>query len=284
MAKFCLTKELADNLKAAATKGDINIAQMYEMSSSERSSLFEKYVDKTTAKNINAGFEEAMISDQQSSLTKWVKDTFSGSEKVQGRKKDVIDKINRLSELGLLTPKNTDAFLSDLVATKLGVTVTAEEAATIAQKAGELEKLAPEKSKFGTPTLEYFKAKNEMEKYIESLTPTSRLKVTTSISGRGAMLFSLKSPLLNIESNTVQGLLSAAELRLRTGKLAGANGSYAMEYIKFVNQVHKDTGYDISRMRVLQDAQKIRGEEITTAQGKGTARKVARFYEDVVFK
>ncbi len=284
MAKFCLTKELADNLKKAAVAGDIDIAKMYGMSSSERSNLFEKYVDKTTAKNINAGFEEAMISDQQTALTKWVNDTFTGSEKVKTRKKDLIDKIDRLKELGVLTPKAEDAFLSDLVATRLGITVTAEEAGTIAQKADKLQELGKEKSEFGTPTLEYFKAKNDLEKYLESLSPSSRVKVTTSISGRGAMLFSLKSPLLNIESNTVQGLLSAAERRIASKSLTGKNSDYAKNYIKFVNKVHSETGYDISRMRTLDGPQKVRGEEMVTAQGKGTARKIARFYEDIVFK
>lgn len=284
MANFCLTKELADNLNEAAKRGDINIAEMYEMTSAERAALFEKYVDKTTAKNINGGFEEAMVSDQQSALKNWVKDTFSGSERVKARKKDVIDKINRLNEMGILTPKNAEAYLSDLVATKLGITVSAEEAGTISQKAGELQKLSEEKSEFGTPTIEYFKAKNELEKYIESLTPSSDLKVTTSISGRGAMLFSLKSPLVNIESNTVQAFLSGIERRLVSGQFGSVNGEYARKYAKFVRQVHKETGYDISRMRTLEGTQKIRGEETVTTEGKGAAKKVARLYEDIVFK
>lgn len=285
MAKgFCLTKEIADNLKAQAVKGEIDIAKMYEMTSEQRSSLFEKWVDRDTAQKINAGFEEAMVSSQQTALKRWAEATFTGSDKLKTRKKDIYDKIDGLKELGVLNPKNTDAFLSDLVATKLGVTITAEESAILVEKASQLEQLASQKSEFGTPTLEYFKARNDIENYMESLTPSSNIKVATSLIGRGSMLFSLKSPLLNIESNTIQALITGLERRILSRKANGENSSYALKYMKFVNKVYKDTGFDISRMRTLEGEQTVRGEQVTTAQGNGITRKIGRFYEDVVFK
>lgn len=285
MAKgFCLPKEIADTLKAQAVAGKIDIAKMYEMNSSQRSALFETWVDKETAQQINAGFEEAMVSEQQTALKNWAKNTFSGSEKVAGRKKDVYDKIDRLSELGVLTPENSEAFLSDLVAMKLGATITAQEASEIASKASKLQELAKDTSEFGTPTVEYFKARDDIENYIQSLNPSSRTKVATSVIGRGTMLASIKSPVLNIESNTIQAFLTASERRIRERNFNGSNNSYAGQYIKFVNKVYKETGYDITRMRSLQGDQKIRGEKIITTQGKGKVRKIARIYEDVVFK
>lgn len=283
MAKaFCLTKELADKLKQSAINGEINIAKMYEMTSAQRSSLFEKYVSKDIAQKINAGFEEAMSSNQQTALKRWAEATFN--EKAKAKKKDILDKIERLQETGLLTPENEDAFLSDLVATKLGVTVTAEEASTIAEKSEKLKELGKQESEFGTPTMEYFKARKDMEDYLASLNPSSKLKVTTSISGRGAMLASLKSPLVNIESNTVQAFLKGIERRILSGKISGKNGQYAMDYIKFVNKVFSETGYDVTRMRSLESDQQIRGEEITTTQGEGLTRKIGRLYEDLIFK
>lgn len=284
MRGFCLTKDLADSLKALAVKGEIDIAKMYEMTSTQRRAMFEKWVDADTAQKINAGFEEAMVSDQQTALKNWAKAVFSGSEKVAGKKQDVLDKIDRLSEMGVLNPQNSDAFLSDLVATKLGATVTAEEASTLAKMADRVQELSKQQSEFGTPSIEYFKAKKEVENYIESLNPTSRLKVSTSIIGRGSMLFSIKSPLLNIESNTIQALLTGAERRLVTGQFGAVNGEYARDYMRFVNKVYDETGYDLSRMRTMQGTQKIRGETITTTQGKGAVRKVGRVYEDIVFK
>ena len=123
-----------------------------------------------------------------------------------------------------------------------------------------------------------------MENYLESLNPSSELKVATSIIGRGSMLFSIKSPLVNIESNTVQALLTGAERRLISGQFSGVNGEYARDYVKYVNEVYDASGYDVSRMESLQGTQKIRGEEITTTEGKGKTRKIGRIYEDIVFK
>lgn len=296
---FCLTKEVADRLKKLAINGEIDIQALYDMKSSgERRAFFEKWVDTETAKGVNAGFEKAMVSNQQTALRDWAKRTFGGGEKIKGRRKDVLNKIDSLNDLGVLTPANEDAFLSDFVATELGITVTAQEASTIAEKADNIQKIAEQESEFGTPTLEYFKAKQEMENYLNSLNPASRVKIATSISGRGAMLFSLKSPFLNIESNTIQALLSSAERRLSgftinkngkrvrvSGSLMGRNKSYAGRYMKFAYKVFKETGYDITRMRTLQGTQKVRGEEVEThTQGKGVTRKVGKFYEDVVFK
>lgn len=161
MAFFCLSKEVADSLKARAVAGEINIQELYDMTSEKRRSFFEKFVDTETAKGINAGFEQAIISEQQSALQNWAKAVFTGSEKT-GRKKDIFDKIESLSDLGALNPANQDAFLQDLVAMRLGATITAQEASTIADKATKLQELAKDTSKFGTPTIEYFEARKDM--------------------------------------------------------------------------------------------------------------------------
>ena len=82
MAKaFCIPPALADTLTKAAQNGEINIAQMYEMSSADRRKLFTKWVDDETAKQINLGFEKAMISNQKNALKKWAKDTFNATAK-----------------------------------------------------------------------------------------------------------------------------------------------------------------------------------------------------------
>jgi hypothetical protein len=295
---FCLTKELADTLKQLAVKGEINIQEMYNMTSEARRSMFEKWVDPATARGINVGFEKAMVSEQQTALRNWVKETFTGAENASRIKKGMLDKIESLNDLGVLTPSSQDAFLSDLVATRLGITVTAEEASTLASKADNVQKLSAQESEFGTPTEEYFKAKKDIEDYLLSLNPAGKTRIATSISGRGAMLFSVKSPLLNIESNTIQALLETAQRRLSgievtkdgkrsrvIGNMFGRNAGYAGRYMKFAYNVFKQTGYDITRMRTLQGTEKVRGEQVEThAQGKGLTRRVGRFYEDVVFK
>lgn len=284
MATTCITKQLAEQLKVAVKAGKINIAKMYEMTSKERREMFEYYVDTETASFVNGKFEEAMISTDVNALKSWAKTTFNIKEKKRARYNDVLKKIDTLKELGVLDPEKSTAFLEDLVATELGATVTADEAKVISEKSAKLSAEAGKRTEFGTPTIEYLLARKEMNDYLESITPSSRLKVASSLIGRGSMLFSLKSPLLNIESNTVHGLIQAVERRLNTRKIGGNNNDYAMKYIAFVNKVYSKTGFDVSRMITLEAESKIRGEDITTAQGPGVVRAVGRFYEDFIFK
>lgn len=285
MAKaFCISVELANKLKAAARAGEIDIAKMYNMNSEKRRALFEKYVDKGTAKEINTGFETAMISTQKTALKKWAESVFTASEKKTAKYKDVLSKIDELDKTGLLTPNSENGYLEDLVSSKLGATVTSEEAAKISKLSKRLQETASERTQFNTQTLEYFQARKEMDDYIDSITPSSQLKVASSVIARGTLLASFKSPLLNIESNTIQGLNQAFARRLENRKLGGVNNSYATKYALFVQKVFSKTGYDISRMVTLDTERTLHGEERVTTQGPGATRKVARIYEDLIFK
>jgi len=284
MADFCIPKQLAEKLKEAAKAGEINIAKMYDMSSAERNTMFQKWVDKETASQINVGFEKAMISERQTALKEWAEKTFTGSEKKISRKKDIFDKIDSLRDKGILSPEGEKSFLSDLVREELGATVTEAETKIINEKSIKLQELSKEQTEFGTFTKEYFKAKRDMENYLDSLTPSSKLRIATSTIGRGTMLLSVKSPLLNIESNTVQGFLAAAERRVSNRSFGGVNGGYANRYIKFVNEVFSESGYDISRMESLDTGRRMLGEDVVNTQGPGKTRKIGRFYEDLVFK
>lgn len=281
---YCLVPEIADKLKQAAAAGDISIEKMYEMSSAERRALFEKHIDSENARLVNTEFERAMIAQDQSAMLDWAKRTFSSGEKKTARFRDTIEKIKNLDQMGVLTPENQDAFLEDLVAAKLGVTVTAEEAAKISEISQKLESLSSEVSEFNTPTEQYFIARREMEDYIDSLTPNSRLRVATETIARGTMLASIKSPLLNIESNTVNGVLEAFSRRLQTRRIGGKNNALSWKYIAFATKIYRKTGFDITRMQTLESDRLVRGEEKPNTQGKGVVRGVGRMYEDLIFR
>lgn len=283
MAAFCIRPELADKLKAAAKAGEISIEKMYEMSSQDRRGLLEKYVDAESAKGVNAGFERAMASEQKNAIAKWVNNTFSSGEKAKPAFKDITDKIHELDKQGLLTPESEKAFLQDLVAEKLGGTITSEEARQIAKHAAKLEEYASGVSHVNTPTLEYFRAKRGMENYLQSLNPSSNLRVFTSTIGRGAMLLSIKSPLLNVISNSVVAFINIAERRILQRRFNGFNPEFASEFRKFSAKVFRETGYDLSRFQSFEGGIKSLGEEYAHSQGKGAVRAIGRFYEDVAF-
>ena len=185
------------------------------------------------------------------------------------------------------------AMLENVVSDGLGIKASSEEIANITKFAKKID-TAQKKlgSDLGNPSkldnnLEFFKAKREMENYLGGQVPAPRLRVLTSTIGRGMMLFSIKSPVLNIGSNVEIGLAEALSRRIVNFGVKGTDNKLARDYIKMVNKVYQKTGYDISRMTTLRDTgaagERVLGH-IVHSQGKGAVRKVGRVIEDVVFK
>ncbi len=283
---FCIPKPIAERLKQAGKRGEINIQELYDMTSAERRSFFEFYTDLPTAKGINAGFERAMVSEHKNALKVWVKNTFNAKERRTSKYKNLLDKINELSNDKLLNPEDRDGFMQDLVAEKLGATVTVEEATKINELSEVLQKeYAKGTDKYGLLEEGYWKARLDMDKYLQKINPASRLKIATSTVGRAVMLASLKSPFLNITGNTIQGLEQAMERRVENTRFSGrVNKKVLKEYRKKVNRIFKVSGYDVSRMADLSTGRKTLGEDITHSQGKGAVRFIGRIAENTVFK
>lgn len=280
----CVPLAAAEELNNAIDRGEIDIAELYNMSNAERRATFEKFASKELAQEINTGFEKAMVSKQKSALSDWAERTFSPKEKQMDEYKKIVEKIDKLDEVGALGGEGTTGVLNDLVADRLGISISDVEAKAIVERADRLETLYNNKTEFGVPDVEYWKARKEMDDYMHSLSPSDAFRVTTSISGRGAMLASIKSPITNIAGNSVRGIEQALERRLSSGQFIGANDQYALDYVKKVNEIYQASGYDISRLETIGDGQVRLGEEITTSQGKGIQRAVGRWYEDIVFK
>lgn len=293
MATFCIPRALVSKLKQSAIKGEVNIKDLYKMSSAERREFFGKFLDKELSKFLNVKFEEAMVSKQQGALRDWAESVFKPKGEVKPEFQTVMKKIESLNELGVLNPESEQKFLQDLVADRLGVNVTPAEVAEIAKRAEVVQaKQAAAGPNLGDPNhleenLSFFRAKKELDDYLASLAPASKLKVLTGTIGRGMMLASVKSPVLNIGSNSVVGVLEGLGRRLSSKTLQGADNELAMKYAKMVNKVYQATGYDLSRMVNLRDTgasgERILGDTVHS-QGSGAIRKIGRVVEDIVFK
>lgn len=183
--------------------------------------------------------------------------------------------------------------LKDFISDKLGVDVKEQEILEIEKLSKEIDAAAKKLGNdLGLPTkekenIEFFKAKKEMDDYITSLVPTNKIKVLTGTIGRGMMLASVKSPILNIGSNIEIAITETLARRLASGQLRGADNDLALDFIKMANKIYQQTGYDISRMTNLKDTgesgERVLGQTVN-AQGKGAIRKVGRVVEDIVFK
>lgn len=288
MAGFCIAPSLAAQLKNAAVNGEFTIQELYGMNSTQRNAVFAKYADPVTATQINAGFENAMASSQKNALANWVKNTFIGKETKTNRKTDMLNKLNELDQMGVLNPETSEAYLQDLVATRLGISVSQAEVAEITQLANKLQSIvdspAGTNAELNLPGIEYFKSRKEIQNYVNSLIPSSNAKILISTVGRSFMLASIKSPVVNIASNTIMGSLTGIEKRIVNMRFKGLNSDTARQYVKYATEVYNATGYDITRMQDISDTFTVQQEGVVNTQGAGVFRKLGRISEDLVFK
>lgn len=218
--------------------------------------------------------------------------------------KTTAEELKRKIEKGEITPENIldmlpedkatlKLALDEIVAKRFNVSVSEKEVEQIIEKSKKIDEAQkklgddlgnPEKEQ---ETLEFFKAKREMDDYILSKNPSNKLKVLTGTIGRGMMLASLKSPILNIGSNTEVAITEGLARRLSSMQLKTTDNKLAMDYVKMVNKIYKETGYDLSRMTKLSDTgasgSRILDDTVHT-QGKGIVRGTGRIVEDIVFK
>lgn len=132
---WCLTRSEVRKFKIALKEGKIDPAKLAKMTSEQRRAYFEKFTDAENAININSLFEsKLLLKNRQQGLTTWAKRVLGMK---QTAKRDILSKIERLDEIGVLDPKDLQAFKEDLARTRLGLNVTFEEAKTISELSAE---------------------------------------------------------------------------------------------------------------------------------------------------
>lgn len=129
MASWCLPRDLSNAFLDAIRDGRLSPEALMDMTSAERRAEFGKLVGPENAAEINAQFETKMLlKDQQRGLVNWAQKIAGITEPAR---RDILATINKLDRV--LNPEEEKAFLADLAAKKLGVTVTSEEAKEIFQ-------------------------------------------------------------------------------------------------------------------------------------------------------
>jgi hypothetical protein len=163
---FCLVKKDADAFREALKSGKINPEKLAEMSSKERREFFEEIVGKENAKDVNNLFESKMLlKNQQQALITWAQQSLGMKP---AAKRDLISRIEKMDNI--LNPADQKAFLEDLAAHKLGVSVSLEEAKTISELAKKAIELKEKLDNNQLPDrLEYGRAQVELNNYINDL-------------------------------------------------------------------------------------------------------------------
>jgi len=293
MAMFCLLPKQVEKLKNSALSSNVNIAKLYTMTSEQRRNFFAKDTDVELGKFLNTEFEKAIVSNNKEAFLNFAKSVYAPTSRTKPVYKNLVDKINGLDELGVLTPEAERGFMEDLVSDKLGVSVTPDEVVFIQESA---KKIAAAQRKLGEnlgnpqnleDNIEFFAAKKKMDNFLMSHNPAPKLRVLTGTIGRGMMLASIKSPILNIGSNIEVGVTEAISRRIAGLNTKTTDNKLAKDYIKMVWEVYQKTGYDLSRMTSLEDGGVSGGrvlDDIVHSQGKGAIRKTGQIVEDIVFK
>ena len=156
----------------------------------------------------------------------------------------------------------------------------------VINKAEQLQKLWDNtKDDSGNPSIEAMRAKRELNDLIQAKNPSSTLAIWTSIFGRGVMLMSVKSPVLNVISNIEAGVTEGITRRLMyktTEKAVDAN--VKKEFSNYAWEVYKASGDIVSTMNNYDDDMRVIGEQILHSQGQGALRAASRKVEEVSFK
>lgn len=162
---WCLVKEAANNFITKLKDGTIDINKLADMTSEERHAFFEGIVGSENALKVNSLFESKLIlKNKQQGMITWIKKV-GGLNKETRR--DILSRIERMDKI--LDPADEEAFMRDLVHTKLGFGVTQDEAKQITTLAQKLEGASKTLGK--DRISDYGRSKVALDNYVEGLKP-----------------------------------------------------------------------------------------------------------------
>ena len=188
------------------------------------------------------------------------------------------------------TSQNAKMYVREALDNLFGTTVTPEETSQIIAKVDDLIKsINITLDETGNPSLQTWQQIRQINDLVESLTPSSNLRIATSIVGRGMMLASIKSPVLNIISNA-ENIVTEMLVRRAINKADGGaaysavDGMAIKDYLKYANDVYRTSGYNVSTTQDMDAMTVTLGEQRISSQGKGRFRAFSRGVETGVFK
>ena len=135
----CLSKEPINKFLNAIQSGSLDVDELAGMASSEaRREVFEQYVGKKAASEVNAMFEsKLLLKNQERGMIDWIKTVGGLKEKTVN---DLTNKIKKLDKV--LSTDDIKSFKEDLISKKLGFKTTfddVKEINTLVNKVKETE-------------------------------------------------------------------------------------------------------------------------------------------------
>lgn len=129
---YCLIKEKAQAFLNKIKEGKIVPAELEQMTSKQRVDFFSDFLGVEDAKAVNIRLERKLLNkNKESALVSWAEEV---SGKNMKQKQDLIKKIEKNTaerNKRLFSPEEDEAFLQELVDTRLGIGVSEEESRTL---------------------------------------------------------------------------------------------------------------------------------------------------------
>lgn len=227
--------------------------------------------------------------------TKELTEMLKGVDEVKKQEvmQDYTEKLRKqygLPDSDVLYQSDSKPAVMSFIEEVFGVSVSNEEMAEIVAKTRNIQmSIEKTEDKSGNPSIETLKLYDDLNKLIESKTPSNPIAIMTSIVGRSVMLASVKSPVLNIISNAETLLTEGITNRILTAvqsKQAGTivDNDVVKDYLTYGVKAYINSGYNVSTTEDGDFKQVVRGEKILTTQGSGRFRKIAQKLEKGVFK
>lgn len=262
--------------------------------------LFSNFLARVGIENPVSAYKD-MIKRETDNISKKVlaESTAEGQQKVLKRELERLrheydtgegELLFQMPESKPYTPQNAKMYVREALDNLFGTTVTPEETSQIIAKTNDLTKSIDNTlDETGNPSLQTWQLTRQINDLTESRTPSSNLRIATSIVGRGMMLASVKSPVLNIISNA-ENIVTEMLVRRAVNKADGGatysavDGRAIKNYLKYANTVYRASGYNVSTTQDMDAMTVTLGEQRISSQGKGYFRGFSRWVETGVFK
>lgn len=231
------------------------IQKLTDMPGEKRAEFFEKTLNKEEANLLNKEFEKAVASKKMQSLKNWVKNNLDEQYRKDemdylGRKFKNLDDVNAFieSRTELLAEKSQGLALTNKEIKKFN-----ELGQNFFEKSKQVGENIGDASK-AKENIEWGKSLRDLQRYREDLLPRSWWGGFVQKLGRVNMLASIKTPFLNIESNTINAITEAFSRRIGNWQFTKkVDKDMATDYVKFARKMFKETGVDFTRMINLDD-------------------------------
>lgn len=275
-------KRVVSNKKAAAAE---KFKTLFQKEGGEKG--YNDYLRRIADRTANAVVRAENAYSRRSILNEALRE----AEAATGKKAD-LSNVDVAGEGARLYDRIYDAVSQELDAL-FEITLSAEETKRLFEASVKLKSAYVEHIKSHpneNPPVEVMRLLKEMTDTANAMSPSNALALGVNVWGRAAMLASVKTPILNIESNLVGAITERIIRRARLMSWEKAVDERAIEaYKAYDAAVYDASGITMSTVRaesILEPSLfgAVKGERVLTTQGEGRVRAASRLAENIIFK